>query len=243
VKAQNVTAVKIADIPVKAFKSIEHVLDSVFDNKGDIIPGVAIAINPEKILQSLESEQVKSILLDATIPFADGIGVVKAVEKKSAQKLARIAGADLWLEIIKKAALNNNSVFLLGSKPEVLSQCVKKLETETHAVIAGTCDGYFSDQQKLIDDICASGAKIVIVALGSPKQELFIQACRKKHPNALYMGVGGSFDVYVGNVTRAPQFWINLNLEWFYRLISEPKRIFRQLRLFKFVYLYLFNKL
>jgi UDP-N-acetyl-D-mannosaminouronate:lipid I N-acetyl-D-mannosaminouronosyltransferase len=243
VTEHDLTPVTIANIPVKPFKSIDHVLDVIFDDKSGIIPGVAIAINPEKILQSLESEQVKNILLDATIPFADGIGVVKAVEKKSGQKLARIAGADLWLEIIKKAALNNNSVFLLGSKPDILSQCAKKLEAETDVVIAGLCDGYFSNQQKLIDDICSSGAKIVIVALGSPKQELFIQACKEKHANAFYMGVGGSLDVYVGNVTRAPQFWINLNLEWFYRLISEPKRIFRQMRLFKFIYLYFFNKL
>jgi len=243
VTEHNLTAVKIADIPVKPFKSIDHVLEVIFDDNNDIIPGVAIAINPEKILQSLESEQVKSILLDATIPFADGIGVVKAVEKKSGSKLSRIAGADLWLAVIKKAALHSNSVFLLGSKPEVLSQCAEKLRAETNVVIAGLCDGYFNDQDKLINDIHHSGANIVIVALGSPKQELFIQRCKEKHPKAFYMGVGGSFDVYVGNVTRAPQFWINLNLEWFYRLISEPKRIFRQLRLFKFIYLYLFNKI
>lgn len=239
----DLTPISIVNIPVKPFKSIVHILEAIFDKNKDIIPGVAIAINPEKILQSLESEQVRNILLDATIPFADGIGVVKAIEKKSGLKLARIAGADLWLEVIKKAALNANSVFLLGSKPEVLSQCVNKLAEETNVVIAGFCDGYFSDKQKLINDICNSGAKIIIVALGSPRQEIFIQECKKSHPNAFYMGVGGSFDVYVGNVTRAPKFWIDLNLEWFYRLISEPKRIFRQLRLFKFVYLYLFNKI
>ena len=86
-------------------------------------------------------------------------------------------------------------------------------------------------------------AKVVIVALGSPKQEQFIQRCKEQHPEAFYMGVGGSFDVYVGNVKRAPNFWIKLNLEWFYRLISEPKRIFRQYKLLKFLYLFLFNKI
>ncbi len=240
--ASDLTPISIANIPVKPFKSIAHILDAVFDKNNDIIPGVAIAINPEKILQSLESEQVKKILLDATIPFADGIGVVKTMEKKSGEKLARIAGADLWLEIVKKAAQTQTSVFLLGSKPEVMTQCVEKLTAETQVTIAGTCDGYFSDQQQVIKDITDSGADIVIVALGSPKQELFIKNCKQSYA-AFYMGVGGSLDVYVGNVKRAPQFWINLNLEWFYRLISEPKRIFRQVRLLKFVYLYFSKKI
>ncbi|RHW74902.1 WecB/TagA/CpsF family glycosyltransferase [Colwellia sp. RSH04] len=241
-KNHSVKPVDIAGIPVKPFKSFEHVLESVFD-QDDVIPGAAIAINPEKILQSLESEEVRKILLDATIRYADGIGVVKVMEKKTGEKLSRIAGAELWLEIIKKAAKSNTSVFLLGSKPEVIEACQQKLVSETGVTIAGVSDGYFKDKDKLINTIQQSNAGIVIVALGSPKQELFIKECIKTHPNAFYMGVGGSFDVYVGNVKRAPQFWINLNLEWFYRLMSEPKRFFRQLRLFKFVYLHLTNKL
>lgn len=241
-KTSVLQSIDIAGIPVKPFKSFEHVLESVFD-EAQVIPGAAIAINPEKILQSMESLEVKSILLDATIRYADGIGVVKVMEKKSGEKLSRIAGADLWLEIIKKTAKTDNSVFLLGSKPEVIEQCKSKLLKEIGVNIAGSCDGYFTDKAKLITDIKQSNADIVIVALGSPKQELFIKECMQSHPNAFYMGVGGSFDVYVGNVKRAPQFWINLNLEWFYRLASEPKRFFRQLRLIKFLYLHLANKL
>lgn len=241
-KNKEVNTVDIAGIPVQPFTSFEHVLESVF-NQNNIIPGAAIAINPEKVLQSLESEEVRSVLLSASIRYADGIGVVKAMEKKIGYKLARIAGAELWLEIIKKAAVVGTSVYLIGSKPEVNSACQKKLLNETGITIAGAADGYFKDQELLINSIHESNAGIVIVALGSPKQELFINECIKLHPNAFYMGVGGSFDVYVGNVKRAPQFWINLNLEWFYRLTSEPKRFFRQLRLFKFIYLHLFNKL
>ncbi len=241
-KQTEVNTVDIAGIPVKPFTSFEHVLESVFD-QNSVIPGAAIAINPEKILQSLESEEVRSVLLGASIRYADGIGVVKAMEKKIGYKLARIAGAELWLEIIKKAAVVGTSVYLIGSKPEVNTACRKKLERETGITIAGAADGYFKDKELLINSIHESNAGIVIVALGSPKQELFINECIKVHPHAFYMGVGGSFDVYVGNVKRAPQFWINLNLEWFYRLVSEPKRFFRQLRLFKFIYLHLTNKL
>ncbi|TPH17072.1 WecB/TagA/CpsF family glycosyltransferase [Litorilituus lipolyticus] len=235
--------INIANIPVKPYTSFEHVLESIFDEKYKVIPGVAIAINPEKILKSLESDEIKQILLDATIPYADGIGVVKVMEKKSKQKLARIPGSELWLEVLKKASLSGEPIFLLGSKKNIINQCAQKLVDELDSNIVGISDGYFSEQEKLIKEIHFSGASIVIVALGSPKQEVFINHCKKVHPNAFYMGVGGSFDVYVGNVKRAPSFWINLNLEWLYRLLKEPKRFFRQLRLFKFIYMYIFNKI
>lgn len=236
-------SIRVGGIPVIPFKSISHVLDSIFDKENRIIPNVAIAINPEKIITSFESVDVKNVLLEATIPYADGIGVVKAMEKKSGDKLARIPGVKLWLAVVKKAAKTNNSIFLIGSKPDVLKQCVDKLDTQENINVVGAVDGYFSDEQLLIKKIKASDAKVVIVALGSPKQELFIKKCKEKHGDAYYMGVGGSFDVYVGNVKRAPEFWINLNLEWFYRLASEPKRIFRQMKLLKFLYLYFFNKI
>jgi len=233
----------VGGIPVKPFESIDHVLESIYDHENSVIPGVAIAINPEKILKSLESEEVKNVLLDASIPYADGIGVVKAMEQKSGSKLSRIPGVQLWHAVIKKAAQTNNSAFLIGSKPEVIKKCSDRLVKETNITLAGVQDGYFSDEDALFEQIKISGANIVIVALGSPKQELFIKKCKKIHPNAFYMGVGGSFDVYVGNVKRAPDFWINLNLEWFYRLASEPSRIFRQYKLLKFLRLYLLKKL
>jgi len=233
----------VGGIPVKPFESIDHVLESIYDHESKVIPGVAIAINPEKILKSLESEEVKNVLLDASIPYADGIGVVKAMEQKSGDKLSRIPGVQLWHAVIQKAAQTNNSVFLIGSKPEVIEKCSSKLVKETNVTLAGVQDGYFSDEDALFEQIKESKANVVIVALGSPKQELFIKKCKKIHPNAFYMGVGGSFDVYVGNVKRAPDFWINLNLEWFYRLASEPSRIFRQYKLLKFLRLYLLKKL
>jgi UDP-N-acetyl-D-mannosaminouronate:lipid I N-acetyl-D-mannosaminouronosyltransferase len=233
----------IGGIPVKPFESINHVVDAIFAVDNTIISGVAIAINPEKVLKSFASQEVKNVLLGATIPYADGIGVVKAMEKKTGNKLARIPGVKLWLAVVRKAAKTHNSVFLLGSKNTVINQCVDKLMQDTGVSLAGFQDGYYKDEAQLIEQIALSGANVVIVALGSPKQELFIKKCQQSHPNAFYMGVGGSFDVYIGNVKRAPDFWINLNLEWFYRLITEPKRILRQYKLLKYMCLYFFNKL
>lgn len=238
-----VEPIKIADIPVMPFESVEHVLSHVFTENNSINSGVAIAINPEKILKSLECDDVKNILLNATVQYADGIGVVKAMEKKSGKKLQRIPGVELWLEVVKKASENNGSVYLVGAKPEVSELAEKKLTEQHQATIAGRSDGYFKDQSLLIDNIAQSQANVVIVALGSPKQEAFINECKKQHPNAFYMGVGGSLDVLVGNVERAPEAWCKYNLEWLYRLLKEPSRAKRQIKLLKFVYLYLANKL
>lgn len=235
--------IEVGGVPVIPFKNIEQVLQSIFDENQQIIPGVAIAINPEKIMKGIESPEVKKILLGATIPYADGIGVVKVMEKKANEKLSRIPGVQLWNAVVKHTAKTNNSVYLIGSRPEVLDSCVDKIVEQTNVTIAGAENGYFTDEKGLIEQVKLSGAKVVIVALGSPKQEVFINKCRELYPEAFYMGVGGSFDVYVGKIKRAPDFWINLNLEWFYRLISEPKRIFRQYKLLKFFYLSLLNKL
>ncbi|MDE3271256.1 WecB/TagA/CpsF family glycosyltransferase [Pseudoalteromonas sp. G4] len=238
-----VEPIKIADIPVMPFESVEHVLSHVFSEADSIKPGVAIAINPEKILKSLECEQVKHILLNATVQYADGIGVVKAMEKKSGKKLQRIPGVELWLEVVKKASENNGSVYLVGAKPEVSEKAEQKLIDQFNINIAGRSDGYFKDRSELIGNIIQSKADVVIVALGSPKQEAFIDECKKQHPNAFYMGVGGSLDVLVGNVERAPEAWCKYNLEWLYRLLKEPTRLKRQIKLLKFVYLYLRGRL
>ena len=103
--------------------------------------------------------------------------------------------------------------------------------------IVGTQDGYFAPEQRqaLFERIRDSGAKIVTVAMGSPRQEIFMRDCRRLYPHALYMGVGGTYDVFTGHVHRAPKFWQNLGLEWFYRLLLQPSRIKRQLHLLRYL--------
>ncbi|WP_144915916.1 WecB/TagA/CpsF family glycosyltransferase, partial [Klebsiella pneumoniae] len=98
-------------------------------------------------------------------------------------------------------------------------------------------DGYFTPEQRqaLFERIRDSGAKIVTVAMGSPRQEIFMRDCRRLYPHALYMGVGGTYDVFTGHVHRAPKFWQDLGLEWFYRLLLQPSRIKRQFRLLRYL--------
>ncbi|MFH7098618.1 WecB/TagA/CpsF family glycosyltransferase, partial [Klebsiella pneumoniae] len=103
--------------------------------------------------------------------------------------------------------------------------------------IVGSQDGYFTPEQRqaLFERIRDSGAKIVTVAMGSPRQEIFMRDCRRLYPHALYMGVGGTYDVFTGHVHRAPKFWQDLGLEWFYRLLLQPSRIKRQFRLLRYL--------
>ena len=103
--------------------------------------------------------------------------------------------------------------------------------------IVGSQDGYFSadQRQQLFERVRDSGAKIVTVAMGSPRQEILMRDCRLVYPAALYMGVGGTYDVFTGHVHRAPKFWQNLGLEWFYRLLLQPSRIKRQFRLLRYL--------
>lgn len=237
-----VESISVAGIPVKPYQSIDDVLSEVFSSPDGVTPGVATAINPEKILASLSSSKVKQILLGATIPYADGIGVVKVLEKKINRPLCRIPGVELWLQVLTYSIPQQIPIYIVGAKPEVSKQAHDKL-LEKGVNIVGCSDGYFQDQNALIEDIKRTKAKIVIVALGSPRQELFINECRKTASDAFYMGVGGSLDVFVGHVKRAPEAWCKLHLEWCYRLLKEPSRVIRQVKLLKFVYLYFLNKL
>lgn len=136
-----------------------------------------------------------------------------------------------------RAGREGTPVFLIGGKPEVLAQTEAKLRTQWNVNIVGSQTAILrrSSARRWFERIHASGAQIVTVAMGSPKQEIFMRDCRQVHPDALYMGVGGTYDVFTGHVKRAPKVWQNLGLEWLYRLLSQPSRITRQLRLLRYL--------
>lgn len=239
---RKVSPVLVGGVAVNPYESVEQLLKEVIAEDGKVVPGMAIAINPEKVLKAQSDPQTHDILAQATIPFADGIGVVKALKKKTGKNCVRIAGCELWLDILKYSTLHQSKVVLIGAKPEVIFKC-NDILTKQGVNIVAYQDGYFDSEDIIFDLIKSTVPDIVIVALGSPKQEKLIAKLREVHAEALYMGVGGSFDVLTGNVKRAPKIWRNLNLEWLYRLLCEPKRFFRQLKLLKFLKQYLTNKL
>jgi UDP-N-acetyl-D-mannosaminouronate:lipid I N-acetyl-D-mannosaminouronosyltransferase len=236
--------VLVGGVEVSAFNSIDDVIDNAILSDTGVIPGVGIAINPEKIMSAMESEELYNLLAKATLKYPDGIGVSYVMNKKLKREVARVPGCELWEQLMKKSVHNNVPVFLVGASENVLQKTKAKL-VEQGVNVVGVANGYFqkSDELTLIDKINKSGAKIVSVALGSPKQEYFMFECQKVIPDAYFMGVGGTYDVFTGNVKRAPLLFRRARCEWLYRLLSQPTRIGRQINLLKYIGLYITGKL
>ena len=239
---QPVAQVNIGPVAVSAFADMQHLLEYVIRDDGSVYAGSAIAINPEKVLTALRDPQLEQVISNADIRYGDGIGVVKVMRSRLKRHVQRIPGCELWQQLMLRAAKFKVPVFIVGAKPEVNQQTAAKLRQQ-QVNLVGAVDGYFSDEQALIAQIVQSGARIVSVAMGSPKQELLIQRIRQQHPDCFYMGVGGTYDVFTGNVKRAPALWCKLNLEWAYRLLAQPSRIGRQLGLLRYVWLYWTGKI
>ncbi|NTX85432.1 lipopolysaccharide N-acetylmannosaminouronosyltransferase [Citrobacter youngae] len=219
------------------WRDMQHALNYLFA-EGRLRQGTLVAINAEKMLTAEDNPEVRTLIEAAEFKYADGISVVRSVCKKFPQaQVSRVAGADLWEALMARAGKEGTPVFLVGGKPDVLTQTEAKLRAQWHVNIVGSQDGYFTADQRqaLFERIHASGAQLVTVAMGSPKQEIFMRDCRQVHPHALYMGVGGTYDVFTGHVKRAPKLWQSLGLEWLYRLLLQPSRITRQLRLLRYL--------
>ncbi|MBC1188434.1 lipopolysaccharide N-acetylmannosaminouronosyltransferase [Kluyvera sichuanensis] len=219
------------------WRNMQHALDYLYAD-GNLKQGTLVAINAEKMLTLEDNAEVRELINAAEFKYADGISVVRSVRKKYPEaNVSRVAGADLWEALMARAGAEGTPVFLVGGKPEVMAETVEKLRKQWNVNLVGTQDGYFTPEarQALFERIRESGAKIVTVAMGSPKQEILMRDCRQVYPDALYMGVGGTYDVFTGHVKRAPKVWQNLGLEWLYRLLSQPSRIKRQLRLLRYL--------
>lgn len=206
--------------------------------QGRFKTGTLVAINAEKVLTAESQPEIHQLIDAAEYKYPDGISIVRSIRKKYPQAVvSRIAGADLWEGLMERAGREGTPVFLIGGKPAILAQTVDKLRRQWNVNIVGSQDGYFSpaDREALFARIAASGAKIITVAMGSPRQEVLMRDCKAVYPDALYMGVGGTYDVFTGHVKRAPKIWQKMGLEWLYRLISQPSRLRRQLRLLKYL--------
>lgn len=234
--------VNVGGIDVMAFSSMQQLVEYIIPDNGPVFAGSAIAINPEKVMKAQQDPELKQMLNSAELRYADGMGVVKVMKKKLGKPVQRVPGCETWEALMYRAAKKHIPVFLIGAKPEVLAQTAEKLRA-AGVQIVGLQDGYFKDENALIAQVKDSGAKIVTVAMGSPKQELFIDRAKQQIKDAYFMGVGGTYDVFTGNVKRAPELWCRLNLEWAYRLIDQPSRVKRQWSLVEYLWLYLRGKL
>lgn len=227
----------LGGVEVYPFTSAEELISYVSGH-----PAILVAINAEKILHA--TDELKAIY-NRNLGYSDGAGAVLALKKKGHQNACKIAGCELWLKIIERYS-REKSFYLVGGKPEVIEETIQKLRADFLRInIVGYRDGYLkgNDDETLIADIAEKKPDVVFVAMGSPKQELLMERMQRVHPEAIYQGLGGSFDVYTGRVERAPEWWIRHNLEFAYRLIKQPSRIKRQIHLVRFLFRVLTNRI
>lgn len=225
-------------VKVHPFKSFDELLGYVNGRKG-----ILVAINAEKILHA--TDQTRSII-NRNLGYCDGFGPVMALKKRGYSEVTKIPGCELWLKIIASLYKEGKTFYLVGGKQEVIEQTVAKLKEEFKGInIVAYRNGYIkTDEERaaLIADVAEKKPDVVFVAMGSPKQELLMEEMSQQHA-AIYQGLGGSFDVYTGNVKRAPKWWVDHNLEFAYRLIKQPSRITRQIHLVRFWFLVQMGKI
>ena len=229
--------VNLNGVEVMPFTSESELFDYVDENKG-----ILVAINAEKILHA--TNQTRNII-NRNLGYVDGAGAQIALHQKGFKDAVRIPGCELWLKLVEHFH-KTKSFYLVGGKPEVIEDTVQKINQEFPGInIVGYRDGYLKTEEiknRLIDDIVKKKPDIVFVAMGSPKQELLMEEIQQRH-NAIFQGLGGSFDVYTGRVERAPKWWCDHNLEFAYRLIKQPSRIKRQIHLVKYGWWLIAHKL
>lgn len=203
-----------------------------------------LAVNPEKELSVPKHAALHDMFRNADLLIPDGIGMVLAARFLHSARMSRVPGCDLMQNICQLAAYKGYPVFVYGAKEEINRKALKTMrEKYPDLVIAGSTHGYVPPEQMpaLIEDINQSGAIILFVALGSPRQEMWmLEHIGKLEQIRLCQGIGGTLDILSGNTQRAPAVYCRFGLEWLYRLLKEPKRLKRQsyypVFMFKLVY-------
>lgn len=212
---------------------IEALLSGIDQNKNIHV----VTINPEIIQSAKKTPFLAKIINEAEMVTPDGVGIKIALKMKGINQ-NQVTGVDLSKKMLACSAEKKIKTALIGAKPEVLELAAANINKNYNGIeIVYKRDGFFDDFSSVIEDIVNSGAKFILCAMGSPKQEYFIYELKKYISGAVMIGVGGTFDVLSGTVKLAPAIYRKLGLEWLYRTIKQPerfKRIFPTLPIFFF---------
>ena len=215
--------------------SLDEALNKANDAIRNNINFQIITINPEMIMNAQKNEHFFNILSNSDLNIADGVGVKIALKLKKI-KQNQIRGVDFSRELVKLASENNYRIAFLGTKEEIIQKAKENfLKKYPNLNFVYTRNGYFDDENKIIEEIKSANPQILLVGLGSPKQEEIIVKLKSVLQGCTMVGVGGSFDVFSGIVKESPMIYRKLGLEWLYRTILQPerfKRIFPVLPIF-----------
>ena len=200
--------------------------------------------NPEIVMLCREDVDMAAAVDCADLVIADGVGVIYGAKILGTPLKEKLPGIDFTAALMERMAGKGQSVFLFGAKPGVAEMAAENLQTRFPGLrIAGTNDGYFTDDGPIVEKINAAKPDLMLVCLGAPKQEKWMKAHAGQLDVGLMVGAGGSLDVYAGTVERAPEKWQKAGLEWLYRLLKEPKRLGRMMKLPKFLILIIWKRI
>jgi N-acetylglucosaminyldiphosphoundecaprenol N-acetyl-beta-D-mannosaminyltransferase len=225
------------------FKIFKEDMKSLMDyvntfDKVNIVSG-----NPEILFNGLDDPILTNFFKHKnSVIIPDGVGTVIASKLIGDPVKEKIAGIDLVKEVLIKANKEKKSIYLLGAKEEIINKCVENIKLEFPDLkIAGFHNGFFdiNNCNDIVEEISNSNPWAIFVAMGSPRQEIFIEKVMDKTNTHIFMGVGGVFDIFAGELKRAPKWMITLGLEWLYRVAQEPFRIKRLIAIPKFLLLVL----
>lgn len=198
-------------------------------------PNIGVALNAEKVITARRQPGVLEPLKDVAFFYPDGLPITWVLKDKGVPS-ARVPGVELWEELMRQAG--ERKVYILGAAEDVNRDTETRLREELGLTNVRRHNGFFDDDDAVIDDIAAYQPEICSVALGSPRQEQFMLKARERCPDTYFMGVGGTYNVFTGREERAPKWMGDRGLEWFYRLLQHPKRWRRNLTYFVFMWNY-----
>ncbi|MBR6522249.1 MAG: WecB/TagA/CpsF family glycosyltransferase [Oscillospiraceae bacterium] len=188
--------------------------------------------NPEIVWMCRDNSALKESVAEADLVVPDGIGVIYGAKILGTPLQERVPGIDLATKLFERLPESGKTLYLLGAKPGIAEMAAENISKQFPGIkICGTADGYFKDDAPVVEKINAAAPDLLLVCLGAPKQEIWMHSNADKLNVGLMMGLGGVLDVFAGTVQRAPKSWQKLGLEWLYRLIKQPSRIKRMIKL------------
>lgn len=208
-------------------ETVDAVDEYIIKNK----PLHLMGVNADKINELQENERLRNIVNNCEIINADGVSVVWASKKLKKPLKERVAGIDLMQELLKLAEKKGYTVYLLGAKEEIVRKTVDVIQKQYPQIsVVGWRNGYFKecDWPSIAEDLKKCKAQLIFVGITSPLKEYFIEYLQNQGLESVFMGVGGSFDVISGKIPRAPKWVQKMGLEWLFRVIQEPGRLWKR---------------
>ncbi len=212
--------------------TVEEAADRGMELMGEGGFHYVVTPNPEIVMAAEKDPAFREVLNGAHLVLPDGVGVVKAAKLLGRPLKGRCPGIDFAAALMERMAAAGDRLFLLGAKPGVAERAAENLRAKYPGLtVCGTHDGYFTEDAPVVEEVKASGADVLFVCLGFPRQEFWMAGNGANCGVKLAVGLGGSLDVFAGTVERAPEKWRRMGLEWLYRLYKEPRRIGRMAKL------------